>query len=89
MVPVRYNARSLVVRKVTTLATALGIALVVFVFAGALMLGGISRVLAAAGRADTVIIMRKGSDAELTERDRQRATSGCFAARRRSPRPAA
>jgi putative ABC transport system permease protein len=65
-VPVQYNARSLLVRKVTTLATALGIALVVFVFAGALMLGDVSRVLAAAGRADTVIILRKGSDAELT-----------------------
>jgi putative ABC transport system permease protein len=66
MVPVQYNARSLLVRKVTTLATALGIALVVFVFAGALMLGDVSRVLAATGRADTVIILRKGSDAELT-----------------------
>jgi putative ABC transport system permease protein len=66
MVPVQYNARSLLVRKVTTLATALGIALVVFVFAGALMLGDVGRVLAAAGRADTVIILRKGSDSEMT-----------------------
>jgi putative ABC transport system permease protein len=67
MVPVQYNARSLMVRKVTTLATALGIALVVFVFAGALMLGeGINRAFAVAGRADTVVIVRKGSDAELT-----------------------
>ncbi len=66
MVPIQYNARSLVVRKATTLATALGIALVVAVFAGALMLGDVNRVLAAAGRADTVIIVRKGSDAELS-----------------------
>ena len=66
MVPVQYNARSLWVRKVTTFATAFGIALVVFVFAGALMLGDVSRVLAAAGRADNVIVLRKGSDAELT-----------------------
>jgi putative ABC transport system permease protein len=65
-VPIQYNARSLLVRKATTLATALGIALVVFVFAGALMLGDVSRVLAAAGRPDTVIILRKGSDAELS-----------------------
>jgi putative ABC transport system permease protein len=65
-VPLQYNARSLTVRKITTLATALGIALVVFVFAGALMLGDVSRVLAAAGRPDTVIILRKGSDSELT-----------------------
>jgi putative ABC transport system permease protein len=66
-VPMQYNARSLLVRKVTTLVTALGIALVVAVFAGALMLGeGINRVLTAAGRADTVVILRKGSDAELS-----------------------
>jgi putative ABC transport system permease protein len=67
MVPVQYNARSLLVRKVTTLATALGIALVVFVFAGALMLAeGINRAFSTAGRADTVVIVRKGSDAELS-----------------------
>lgn len=65
-VPFQYNVRSVFVRKVTTVATALGIALVVFVFAGALMLGDVSRVLAAAGRPDTVIILRKGSDAELS-----------------------
>jgi putative ABC transport system permease protein len=67
MVPVQYNARSLLVRKVTTLATALGIALVVFVFAGALMLAeGVNRAFSSAGRADTVVIVRKGSDAELS-----------------------
>jgi putative ABC transport system permease protein len=66
MVPVQYNARSLFVRKVTTFATAFGIALVVVVFAGALMIGDVSRVLAAAGRPDTVIVLRKGSDAELS-----------------------
>jgi putative ABC transport system permease protein len=65
-VPFQYNVRSLLVRRVTTLATALGIALVVSVFAGALMLGDISRVLAAAGRPDTMIVLRKGSDAELS-----------------------
>lgn len=66
MVPVQYNARSLFVRKVTTLATAVGVALVVFVFAASLMIGDISRVFSAAGRSDTVIIMRKGSDSELS-----------------------
>ena len=39
MVPIRYNIRSLAVRKVTTLATAVGIVLVVWVFGGALMAG--------------------------------------------------
>jgi putative ABC transport system permease protein len=67
MVPIQYNARSLLVRKVTTLATALGIALVVFVFAGALMLvEGINHAFSTAGRADTVVVVRKGSDAELS-----------------------
>jgi putative ABC transport system permease protein len=67
MVPVQYNVRSLFVRKVTTFATAIGIALVVFVFAAALMLGeGVNRALATSGRPDNVIILRKGSDAELS-----------------------
>jgi len=67
MVPVQYNARSLLVRKVTTLVTAVGIALVVAVFAGSSMLqAGINRVLTASGRPDTVVILRKGSDAELS-----------------------
>lgn len=66
MVPLRYNTRSLWVRKVTTVAAASGIALVVFVFAAALMLDeGIRRALASGGSPDTVIILRKGSDAEL------------------------
>lgn len=67
MVPFQYNARSLLVRRVTTAATAFGITLVVFVFAATLMLGeGVDRALATAGRTDNVIILRKGSDAELS-----------------------
>jgi putative ABC transport system permease protein len=67
MVPIRYNLRSLMVRKITTIATAFGIALVVFVFAAAEMLGeGVTRALATSGRDDTAIVLRKGSDAELS-----------------------
>ena len=67
MVPFQYNVRSLLVRRVTTFATAFGITLVVFVFAATLMLGeGVDRALATAGRPDNVIILRKGSDAELS-----------------------
>jgi len=67
MVPISYNARSLMVRKVTTFAAAGGIALVVFVFAGALMLSeGVNRGLVTAGQPDVVVILRKGSDAELS-----------------------
>jgi putative ABC transport system permease protein len=66
MIPIRYNIRSLVVRKATTIATALGIGLVVFVLASALMLAtGIRKTLGASGRADTAIVLRMGSDAEL------------------------
>ena len=67
MVPIRYNVRSLAVRKATTVATALGIALVVFVLASAMMLaGGIRKTLSSSGRPDNAIVMRKGSDAELS-----------------------
>lgn len=65
MVPFRYNARSLLVRKTTTMATGLGIALVVFVLASAFMLSaGIEKTLASSGRPDSAIVLRKGSDAE-------------------------
>jgi len=67
MIPIRYNLRSLAVRKTTTLATGLGIALVVLVLASALMLSsGIRRTLAASGQPDVAIVMRKGSDNELS-----------------------
>jgi putative ABC transport system permease protein len=67
MIPISYNLRSLTVRKTTTLATATGIGLVVFVFSSVSMLGeGITRTLGTTGRPDTAIVVRKGSDAELS-----------------------
>ena len=66
MIPLRYNVRSLAVRKATTVATAGGIALVVFVLASALMLtAGIKKTLGSSGRAENAIVLRMGSDAEL------------------------
>jgi putative ABC transport system permease protein len=66
MIPIRYNIRSLTVRKTTTIATAGGIALVVFVLASALMLAaGIKKTLGSAGKPDNAIVLRVGSDAEL------------------------
>jgi putative ABC transport system permease protein len=66
VIPIRYNIRSLAVRKATTLATALGIALVVFVLASSLMLtAGIRRTMKASGGPNTAIVLRMGSDAEL------------------------
>ncbi len=67
MIPLSYNLRSLAVRKTTTIATASGIALVVFVFSAVKMLGeGIHKTLAISGRPDVAIVLRKGSDAELS-----------------------
>ena len=66
MIPLQYNIRSLAVRKATTLASASGIALVVFVLASTLMLNaGIKKTMATSGHADNAIVLRMGSDAEL------------------------
>ncbi len=67
MVPFSYGVRNLLVRKTTTLATAMGIALVVFVFSSVLMLAnGVEHTLGRSGSADVAIVMRDGSDAELS-----------------------
>jgi putative ABC transport system permease protein len=66
MIPLQYNVRSLAVRKATTLASASGIALVVFVLASTLMLNaGIKKTMATSGNPDNAIVLRMGSDAEL------------------------
>lgn len=66
LIPLSYNVRSLLVRKTTTVATALGIGLVVFVLASALMLSrGIRETLVSTGAPDRALVLRKGSDAEL------------------------
>ena len=67
MIPISYNVRSLLVRKTTTIATAGGIALVVFVMAAGMMLAnGVKKTLVAGGRPDHAIVIRKGSDNELS-----------------------
>ncbi len=67
MVPVSYSVRNLLVRRTTTAATALGIGLVVFVFSSVLMLGaGLKRAMGRSGSDDVAIVMRAGSDAELS-----------------------
>jgi putative ABC transport system permease protein len=66
-VPVVYNVRSLARRRLTTLMTVAGMALVVFVFSSVLMLlQGIKRTLVTAGRDDNVMVLRKGATAEIT-----------------------
>lgn len=67
MIPIKYNVRSLTVRKATTLATAFGIALVVFVLSASLMLSaGINKTFAASGRNDVAVVLRRGSDNEMS-----------------------
>ncbi len=66
MIPIRYNLRSLLVRKGTSAAAAGGIALVALVFSASLMLGaGVERTLAGRGRDDVAVVLRSGSTAEL------------------------
>jgi putative ABC transport system permease protein len=81
MVPIAYNVRSLAVRRTTTVATAFGIALVVFVLASSLMLGfGIQRTMGTSGRPDYAVVLRKGSDAELPSNIENRLVSLVLAA---------
>lgn len=64
--PWSYIARNLWVRRVTTLLTAGGMALVVYVFATVLMMSeGIRATLVATGQPDNVIVLRKGAGAEI------------------------
>lgn len=65
-VPLHYVARNLWVRKLTTVLTAGGMALVVFVFAAVLMLdAGLRATLVATGSDDTVLFIRKGAQTEV------------------------
>lgn len=65
-IPLAYVARNLWVRRVTTLLTAGGMALVVFVFATVLMMSeGIRATLVATGQIDNVLVLRKGAGAEI------------------------
>jgi putative ABC transport system permease protein len=64
--PLSYIARNLWVRRVTTLLTAGGLALVVYVFATVLMMSeGIKATLVATGNADNLLALRKGAGAEI------------------------
>jgi putative ABC transport system permease protein len=64
--PLSYIARNLWVRRVTTVLTALGMGLVVYVFATVLMMSeGIHDTLVATGSVDNVMVLRKGAGAEI------------------------
>src|SRR5512137_2557832 len=65
-VPVSYSFRNLWTRRLTTILTAGGMALVVFVFAAILMLAeGLQKTLVDTGSFDNVIVIRKSSASEV------------------------
>jgi len=65
-IPLSYVMRNLWVRRVTTLLTAGGMSLVVFVFATVLMMSeGIKETMVATGQPDNVIVLRKGAGSEI------------------------
>lgn len=66
-IPITYNLRNLVVRKTTTIMTALGIALTVAVLLAAMALAnGIRTAFQSTGSPLQIIVLRKGSSSELT-----------------------
>jgi putative ABC transport system permease protein len=65
-IPLNYNFRNLVVRKTTTIMTALGIALTVAVLLAVLaLMSGLQSALHSTGDPLDILVLRKGSDSEL------------------------
>ena len=65
-IPLSYTAKNLMARKLTTLLTAGGMALVVFVFATVLMLQeGLRKTLVETGSPDNVVVTRRSSGTEV------------------------
>lgn len=66
-IPIRYNLGNLAARRLSTVLTALGIALVTWVFVFTLALaGGFEAALTRTGSPENAIVMRRGGSAELT-----------------------
>jgi ABC-type antimicrobial peptide transport system permease subunit len=65
-IPLSYSYRNLLARRLTSFLTAAGMALVVFVFAAALMLTeGLKKTLVATGSRDNAVVLRAGSETEV------------------------
>src|SRR5262245_11210485 len=66
-IPIAYNLRNLMVRRGTTIMTALGIALTVAVLVTTMALvEGLKQMFAASGNPLHVLVMRKGSTSEMS-----------------------
>ena len=65
-IPFSYSLRNLWIRRLTTILTVSGMALVVFVFAAVLMLAqGLQKTLVQTGSYDNVVVIRKASESEV------------------------
>jgi ABC-type lipoprotein release transport system permease subunit len=65
-IPLSYSMRNLAKRRLTTILTVSGMALVVFVFAAVLMMAaGLQKTLVETGQDDNVVVFRKGSTSEV------------------------
>src|SRR3989337_3910366 len=65
-IPSSYSFRNLWTRRLTTVLTASGMALVVFVFAATLMLAeGLRKTLIETGSYDNVVVIRRGAQSEV------------------------
>jgi putative ABC transport system permease protein len=66
-IPINYTFKNFRARKLTTVITITGIALVVFVFVAVLMMAnGVKKTLVSTGSPDNVKIIRKGSNGEIS-----------------------
>ena len=66
MIPLKYSLRSLAARRMTTLLTIFGVAMVTFVFAAVLMLAdGLRKTLVASGSDENAIVIRESSSTEI------------------------
>jgi putative ABC transport system permease protein len=76
-IPLSYSIRNLATRRLTTLLTAGGMALVVFVYTSVLMLDqGLRKTLVDTGSPENAIVTRKGAESEVVSGvDRQQANA--------------
>lgn len=65
-IPISYNYRNLLARKLTTLLTVLGVALVVFVLTAVLMMAnGVKKTLVSTGSDKNIIVLRKSATSDV------------------------
>ena len=74
--PLSYSIRNLWRRRLTTILTVAGMALVVFVFATVLMMAaGLQKTLVETGSSNNVVVVRKGSASEVMSSIERQAAS--------------